>query len=74
MTVPYFINQSGIIMTESTKYTLFVGFRKLGEFPSIREAKQHVTDNKLSGLFSLIGPNYRDSWYVPKFYLTPEDK
>jgi len=45
-------------------YKLFVGFRKLGEFPSIMKAKRYAQDSKLSGVFSLIGENYRDSWYV----------
>ncbi|MBB4623800.1 hypothetical protein [Parabacteroides faecis] len=45
-------------------YKLFIGFRKLGEFPSIRKAKQYAQESKLSDLFSLIGENYSDSWYV----------
>jgi hypothetical protein len=46
-------------------YILFIGFRKLGEFPSISQAKQFARNSGLSGVFSLIGKNYRDSWYVP---------
>ena len=47
-------------------YKLFVGFRKLGEFKSILEAKKFAQDCGLSGAFNLIGNNYQDSWYVPK--------
>ncbi len=45
-------------------YSLFIGFRKLGEFTSIFEAKKYARDSNLSGVFNLIGENYRDSWYV----------
>lgn len=38
------------------KYKLFIGYRLLGEFSGIWEAKN----------FSLVGENYRDSWYEPK--------
>ena len=47
-------------------YTLFVGFRKLGEFKSILEAKKFAQSSNLVGAFSLIGEHYRDSWYVFK--------
>jgi hypothetical protein len=45
-------------------YSLFIGFRKLGEFSSIFEAKKFAQESKLSGVFNLIGENYRDAWYV----------
>lgn len=45
-------------------YKLFIGFRKLGEFPTILEAKKYANDSKLRGLFSLLGDNYSDQWYV----------
>lgn len=45
-------------------YKLFIGFRKLGEFSSILEAKQFAKKCGLSGTFSLIGKEYRDSWYL----------
>lgn len=48
-------------------YKLFIGFRELGEFPTIREAKQYAKESKITGLFSLIGENYSDRWYVPKY-------
>lgn len=48
-------------------YKLFIGFRKLGEFPTISEAKRYAQESKLSGLFSLIGENYSDSWYISSF-------
>lgn len=44
-------------------YKLFIGFKKLGEFGSIMEAK-HADESGLSGTFNLIGDSYRDSWYV----------
>lgn len=45
-------------------YRLYIGFRLLGEFDSILEAKKFAGKSKLSGAFNLIGDNYRDSWYV----------
>lgn len=47
-------------------YTLFLGFRKLGEFKTILEAKKSAQSSRLSGAFNLIGENYRDSYYVFK--------
>lgn len=44
-------------------YTLFIGFRKIDVFPSIREAKKFASESGLIGVFSLIGDNYHDSWY-----------
>ena len=41
-------------------YKLFIGFRKLGEFPTILEAKKYAQDSKLTGFFSLLGENYSD--------------
>lgn len=46
-------------------YRLYIGFRFFGEFDSIREAKQFAGKSGLSGVFNLIGDNYRDAWYVP---------
>lgn len=48
-------------------YKLFIGFRKLGEFPTILEAKKYAQDSKLTGFFSLLGENYSDQWYVTVF-------
>lgn len=45
-------------------YRLYIGFRPLGEFESIREAKLFAGNSGLSGVFNLIGDNYRDAWYV----------
>lgn len=45
-------------------YRLYVGFRLLGEFDSILEAKQFAGQSGLNGVFNLIGDNYRDAWYV----------
>ncbi len=45
-------------------YKLFIGFRKLGEFETILEAKQFAQKSKLKGIFSLVGNNYRDCWYL----------
>lgn len=47
-------------------YRLYIGFKLLGEFDSILEAKQFAGKSGLSGAFNLIGDNYRDSWYVFK--------
>lgn len=51
-------------MMKENVYTLFVGFRKLGEFKSILEAKKFAQSSNLAGAFNLLGENYRDSWYV----------
>lgn len=53
-------------MIKEDVYTLFVGFRKLGEFKSILEAKKFAQRSNLAGAFNLIGEHYRDSWYVFK--------
>ena len=45
-------------------YTLFVGFRKLGEFKSILEAKKFAQNCNLAGACNLIWDSYRVSWYV----------
>ena len=47
-------------------YKLFIGFRKLGEFPTILEAKKYAQNSKQTGLFSLLGDNYSDQWYIFK--------
>jgi hypothetical protein len=49
---------------DSSKYKLFIGFKKIGEFGSISEAKSHADKSGLSGAFNLIGDKYQDSWYV----------
>lgn len=48
----------------SDKYKLFIGFKKLGEFDSISEAKRYADKSGLSGVFNLIGNRYQDSWYI----------
>ncbi len=66
----YAILQAEVIKHKqnSTMYKLFIGFKKLGEFASIMEAKKHADNSGLSGTFNLIGDRYRDSWYVfPNF-------
>ncbi|MFR3214808.1 MAG: hypothetical protein ACLTWE_16405 [Dysgonomonas mossii] len=56
-------------------YKLFIGFKKLGEFKTISEAKKYADDSELSGTFNLIGDKYRDSWYVfPDFESSKESK
>lgn len=45
-------------------YKLFIGFKKLGEFTTISEAKQFADNCGETGAFNLIGDKYRDSWYV----------
>lgn len=44
-------------------YTLFIGFRKIDVFPSIWETKKFASESNLTGVFTLLGENYRDSWY-----------
>nr|WP_297169265.1 hypothetical protein [uncultured Dysgonomonas sp.] len=46
-------------------YRLYIGFRKLGEFNTILEAKKYADTSGLTGAFNLIGDRYRDSWYTP---------
>ena len=50
------------------KYKLFIGYRLLGEFSGIWEAKNFAAESGMSGIFSLVGENYRDSWYVFLLY------
>lgn len=45
-------------------YILFLGFRKLGEFTTIVEAKKYAQESGEAGVFNLLGDNYRDAWYV----------
>jgi hypothetical protein len=49
-----------------TMYKLFIGFKKMGEFSSILEAKQFTDKSGMTGMFTLLGDNYYDNWYVPK--------
>lgn len=46
---------------------LYLGFKLLGKFDSILEAKQFAEKSGLSGAFNLIGDKYRDGWYVMIF-------
>jgi hypothetical protein len=48
----------------SDRYKLFLGFKKLGEFGSISEAKRFAQKSSLTGVFNLIGDKYRDAWYI----------
>ncbi len=46
-------------------YKLFLGYRKLGEFPSISEAKKYAHEMNTVGVFTLTDNRYYyDSWYV----------
>jgi len=49
---------------KSEKYKLFIGIKKIGEFDSILEAKQFADNSGYTGVFNLLGRDYRDSWYV----------
>lgn len=60
-------------MRKENIYTLFLGFRNLGEFKSILEAKKFARNSNLAGAFNLIGENYRDSWYVSKSEIKDDD-
>lgn len=51
---------------KNESYKLFIGFRKLGEFPSIWKAKQFARECGEVGVFSLLGTNYSDTWYISK--------
>lgn len=44
-------------------YKLFKGFKKLGEFSKISEAKKEA-EKYGDGVFNLISENYRTSWQV----------
>lgn len=56
-------------------YKLFVGFKKLGEFKTISEAKKYADNSGFTGTFNLIGDKYRDSWYVfPDFKSSQNSK
>ena len=44
------------------KYKLFIGYRLLGEFSGIWEAKNFAAKSGLSGFFSLVGEKYRNRW------------
>ena len=48
------------------KYKLFIGFKKLGKFSSISEAKKYADNTQQTGLFNLTGDKYHDSWYISK--------
>lgn len=65
-TEAYTILQAEVIKHKenSTMYKLFIGFKKLGEFKSILEAKQFADNSGLAGVFNLIGDKYKDSWYA----------
>ena len=45
---------------------LFLGFRKLGEFTDIPQARKFAEESGETGTFNLIGNRFRDSWYQPK--------
>ena len=46
------------------KYRLYKGFKLIGEFDTILEAKQNAP--KEDGVYNLIGDGYRDSWQILK--------
>ncbi|WP_255490596.1 hypothetical protein [Dysgonomonas sp. 511] len=72
----YIILQAEVIKykQDNTMYKLFVGFKKLGEFKSILEAKQFADKCGETGVFNLIGHLYKDSWYVFEHLKPKEDK
>ncbi|MFR0676976.1 hypothetical protein [Dysgonomonas mossii] len=72
----YVILQAEVIKHKNNKdmYKLFVGFKKLGEFKSILEAKQFADKCGETGVFNLIGHLYKDSWYVFEHLKPKEDK
>lgn len=48
---------------EKKRYKLFIGFDKLGEFNSTKEALDYAESCGKTGVFNLIGYRFRDSWY-----------
>lgn len=54
-------------------YKLFIGFKKLGEFKTISEAKKYADESGLTGVFNLIGDRYKDSWYVFPDFKSPQN-
>ena len=56
----------------SNVYKLFIGFKKLGEFSSIQEAKQYSTNTQQAGRFSLLGDKYHDTWYISQWDVRKE--
>lgn len=58
--------QPGKTIKSCASTKLFIGYRLLGEFSGIWEAKNFAAESGMSGIFSLVGENYRDSWYEPK--------
>lgn len=58
----------------SDKYKLFIGFKKLGEFSSILEAKQYADQTGQTGRFSLLGNKYYDSWHISQWDIKNEEK
>lgn len=72
----YAILQTEVIKHKQNKdmYKLFIGFKKLGEFKTILEAKQFADKCGEMGVFNLIGDKYRDSWYVFEHLKPKEDK
>jgi hypothetical protein len=46
------------------KYKLYKGFKLVGEYESILEAKKNAP--KEDGVYNLKGKNYRDSWQIIK--------
>jgi hypothetical protein len=57
-------NDCSLCEAGKEKYKLFIGFKKLGEFDSISQAKRYARDSGLSGAFNLLGDKYQDAWYV----------
>ncbi|NDW18782.1 DUF3873 domain-containing protein [Dysgonomonas sp. 216] len=49
---------------KSERYKLFIGIKKIGEFDTISQAKQYAQTSGYTGVFNLLGKDYRDSWYV----------
>lgn len=52
-------------------YKLFIGFRKLGEFTDIPQARKFAEESGETGTFNLVGDRFRDSWYQPKYIGEP---
>lgn len=49
---------------ELAPFKLFKGFKHIGDYTSIVEAKNEAPSE--DGIYNLIGLNYRDSWQISK--------
>lgn len=63
-----------IMKTEQKTYSLFLGWKKIGSYPNIAEAKKEALAHGVSGVYSVVGENYRDSWFISKMEIAANTK